>query len=726
MIAKILTPVTSQQPCRHCGKPDWCYVLGELEVCQRTDEPAPGWVATDTRDRSGRPFYIKKKEIRPKSSKSWEYRDRQGHHLITVHRDDDGLGNRRFYQSGNTKVEREKIPVYRYQEVRDGIPSNHCIFIVEGESCADALWQLGIPATTNLGGSGKWQDSDALDLEGYRNIVLCPDRDIPGLKHMDEVEKSIRRSLPQACIKWFYPFSDSTVWNNPPKSSGVDIADWIKDFSPTKEQILGSLAPSKIDADLLVNLRTSFEATYVGEDAEDLETTQLEIIDLIGLEDKRFSVQPLLPQEIYKAIAFQSSLMGLREEAYATCLLTGLASLMHPKTTLELAYKFKVNPVLYTAIVSPSGQRKTPLINSMVRDALVRFQIQAQDKWRQEYSAWRSRYKQWQVDRSPDKGDEPEEPARDIYFTTDATGEGLAAQVGRQKERGFIILVDELNGYFKGQNQYKGGKGNEKELMLSAYDGIGQVTLRRDGLSVEAYQSLVCILGGIQPEVLETLLESGDETGNWARFIFVHQPMATGRLLARATEETVAHEAAIRQLFERFQARASFENHYYLSNAAFKVFDDAYNNLEGDRTKESNQAFQAAISKAQGRIGKLALVLHCLWAAHNERAPLLEVQESTIRAAIALSRFYLDQLRLAIAPSTLPKHLLKIIRLSERRGGSWVEARDVFKARGKRVPVAIAHKYFSQLAAMNLGEVEKDEKGVLRFRIPQPEQSSQL
>jgi uncharacterized protein DUF3987 len=719
MISKILTPVTTDRPCRHCGKPDWCYTLGELEVCQRGAEPASGWVLTNTQDKEGKTFYAKKKEVRPKSSKTWEYRDRQGNYLLTVHREDDGLGHRRFYQSGNTKTERKGVPVYRHQDIRDSasIPSSsHCLFIVEGESCADALWELGIPATTNLGGAGKWQDSDALDLEGFINIVLCPDRDVPGLKHMDEVEASIRRSLPNACIKWLYPYSDSALWRSPPKSSGVDVADWIKDYKPTKEQILSNLG-SKIDLDALAHLRNSYEAESPP-DSEDLEATQLEIIDLIGLEDKRFSVKPLLPSEVYEAIAFQSNLMGLREEAYATCLLTGLASLMHPGTTLELAYKFKVNPVLYAAIVSPSGQRKTPLINSMVRDALVRFQIDAQEKYKLEHADWRSQYKRWQTDKNPDKGDEPEEPARDIFFTTDATGEGLAAQVGRQKERGFVILADEINGYFKGQNQYKNGKGNEKELMLSAYDGIGQVTLRKDGLSVEAYQSLVCILGGIQPEVLETLLDNGDETGNWARFIFVHQPMATGRLLARATEETVRHEQAIRQLFERFRNRASFENHYYLSTAAFKTFDDAYNALEAQRVKESNQALQAAISKAQGRIGKLALVLHCLWASHHERLPMLEIQESTIKAAIALSYFYLDQLRLAIAPATLPKHLLKIVRLSERRGGDWVEARDVMAARGKRVPVKTAHKYFSQLANMRLGEVEQGEKG-MRFRIPQ-------
>jgi hypothetical protein len=76
---------------------------------------------------------------------------------------------------------RQQIPIYRYQEIQKAIAQNKTIFIVEGESCADALWELGIPATTNIGGSKKWRDYHSQDLFLSSNsslplIVLCPDR----------------------------------------------------------------------------------------------------------------------------------------------------------------------------------------------------------------------------------------------------------------------------------------------------------------------------------------------------------------------------------------------------------------------------------------------------------------------------------------------------------------------------------------------------------------------
>jgi hypothetical protein len=56
------------------------------------------------------------------------------------------------------------------------IADNRTIFIVEGEKTADALWRIGIPATCNAGGAGKWTP----ELNQYfRNadVVILPDQD---------------------------------------------------------------------------------------------------------------------------------------------------------------------------------------------------------------------------------------------------------------------------------------------------------------------------------------------------------------------------------------------------------------------------------------------------------------------------------------------------------------------------------------------------------------------
>jgi len=133
-------------------------------------------------------------------------------------------------------IDRADIPIYRYQEVLDAIAKYQIIFIVEGETVADLLWSLSLPATCNIGGSGKWRLSDSQDLAGAQTAI-SPDRDVPGLKHAELIYKD----FPSA--QWLYPYPESSAWDNLPKSQGLDIADWVSSKNLSAQDILKSLTP---------------------------------------------------------------------------------------------------------------------------------------------------------------------------------------------------------------------------------------------------------------------------------------------------------------------------------------------------------------------------------------------------------------------------------------------------------------------------------------------------
>jgi len=269
-----LERVSKASPCRHCGKGDWCYRLGTFDVCNRQASPAAGWIETDKKDKQGRTFLSlasQPKPIRPFQTRHWNYPARDGSPLVRVMRVDDGQGKKKIWQErwdgygwvkGLGKIPRQDIPIYRYAEVREAIGQGQTIFIVEGEPCADALWNLGIPATTNIGGTGKWGESHSDDLEGVSTVVLCPDRDKPGVIHMQKVD----HTLPIGGGQWLCAFPDSPMWENLPASGGVDIADWIADYNLTAPDVKKAVIQ---DADAFrAKLEKQFPVVLPGEETQ--------------------------------------------------------------------------------------------------------------------------------------------------------------------------------------------------------------------------------------------------------------------------------------------------------------------------------------------------------------------------------------------------------------------------------------------------------------------------
>jgi phage/plasmid-associated DNA primase len=176
------------------------------------------------------------KKIRPKRTRHFEYlaydANFQLSQKIRVVRVDDGEGTKRIWQEhwngnawekGSGGIKLEDVAPYRYPEVLEAIKQGQPIFVVEGEPVADLLWDLDIAATTNIGGSGK--PFPVSQLSEAKAIVLCPDRDKPGLKHM----LKISTALADKDVRWCLAFPNSPLWNRLPDSGGLDILDWIEE-----------------------------------------------------------------------------------------------------------------------------------------------------------------------------------------------------------------------------------------------------------------------------------------------------------------------------------------------------------------------------------------------------------------------------------------------------------------------------------------------------------------
>lgn len=129
---------------------------------------------------------------------SFDYRGLDGAIVFRVERVEPGRNGRRkdfraSHPAGPGKWAtglngRQPLP-YRLPELAAADPESP-VFIVEGERKVDALAALGLVATCNPFGAGKWPHDFACHLEG-RHVIILPDNDAPGGAHADDVARKL-------------------------------------------------------------------------------------------------------------------------------------------------------------------------------------------------------------------------------------------------------------------------------------------------------------------------------------------------------------------------------------------------------------------------------------------------------------------------------------------------------------------------------------------------------
>lgn len=128
---------------------------------------------------------------------SWWYRDANGNRLKQVLKYRNPDGSKTFKQrkpkpGGGWEYKVRDVPEVPYR-LPELLNSDGPVFIPEGEKDCDRLADLGLTATCNAGGAGKWRREHATYLMG-RDVVVLADNDDPGRKHAQQVADLCRKA----------------------------------------------------------------------------------------------------------------------------------------------------------------------------------------------------------------------------------------------------------------------------------------------------------------------------------------------------------------------------------------------------------------------------------------------------------------------------------------------------------------------------------------------------
>jgi hypothetical protein len=105
---------------------------------------------------------------------------------------------------------------YRLHELVEAIAMDRMVYVVEGEKDVDALARLGVVATCNAGGAGKWPAGLAEFFRGAR-VCILPDNDEAGRKHADLVGSALAAVGARVA-----------VLDLPGLPHKGDVSDWLK------------------------------------------------------------------------------------------------------------------------------------------------------------------------------------------------------------------------------------------------------------------------------------------------------------------------------------------------------------------------------------------------------------------------------------------------------------------------------------------------------------------
>jgi hypothetical protein len=388
-----------------------------------------------------------------------------------------------------------------------------------------------------------------------------------------------------------------------------------------------------------------------------------------------------LPVGTRRFVKEAAKAIGCPPELVAVPMLGSLCAGIGASRVVQLKRGWQESATLFLATVAPPGSKKTPAAKAATRPAWDR-QAELKNEYREEREAYEAEYRQWEADkRQTPKGEPlpepPDEPSMKRTVVEDTTVEALQSVLAANP-RGVLVTRDELAGWARSMDQYKSGKGADRQFWLGVWSNQSVAVDRKGNAEPTILEKpWLSVVGSIQPNVLPDLA-SGREDGLLDRFLFAYpEPQRT-----RLSDDHISPEASgqVEHLYGKLASLEMREDEdgeaipgvIPLSVDAWEVFKEVANDLQDEMHAPGFPIrLQGVWSKMEAYLARLALIL-------------------------------------------------ALCRVADKGGDEQVEARDVlmasglvnyFKAHARRVHVGLHGKNPEELLEVNLARFLKEHGG---------------
>ncbi|MDX8517958.1 DUF3987 domain-containing protein [Mesorhizobium dulcispinae] len=331
----------------------------------------------------------------------------------------------------------------------------------------------------------------------------------------------------------------------------------------------------------------------------------------------------LLPGQISDFADIMADTMGVDPGGLAMAALTVCAAVVPDSIKIqpkEHDPSWVESARIWTAAIGLPSTKKSPLIAAAARPlkAIDRGMYQSFVEAKERYDAL-----------DPKDRKTADKPRHERLRLEDTTTEA-AQDVLRDSPEGLLLIQDELSGWFGAMDKYGGGgRGAQKDraFWLQSFNG-GSYTVNRVGRGSSFIPNLsVCLLGGIQPELIRSIARDTHDDGLLQRlFPIVLRPAKLGKDVPQPDVAKV-YEALVSKCHQlRKPLRGGMQDvPVRFSGAAQRIWGDvARRNFELAASWESvNVKLAAHIGKYDGLFARLCLVWHCIESSGERPASII-------------------------------------------------------------------------------------------------------
>ena len=564
----------------------------------------------------------------PRIVKSYDYRDEAGELVFqSVRMEPKDFRQRKPKPGGGWDWSVKGCPVVPYRLPEILAEPERGVIVCEGEKDCDSLAAVGLLATCNAGGAGKWTQEHAQFLRG-RRVVILPDNDPAGQEHAQGVAASLQGVA-----------SSVRIAELPGLDEKGDVSDWLA-AGGTKAELVELI---KATPEWQPSLRNSANPEGKG--------------GFVDIQPWRDFPTAALPEPLQSFVRVGATAIGCDDSFLALPTLAACAGAIGATYRVSLKRAWSEPSVLWTATVGESGSLKSPPfrlalrpIKQIQRDELNRMpgrmvQYQADvERFNVDMTRWK---------KSGGHGDpplKPDEPRPWRSVVSDATIESLAP-ILLDNPRGILCARDELAAWIGSFDKYNAGKRQgDGANWLSLYDAEPIIVDRKGGVPKTIYvpSAAVSVCGTIQPGILQTIF--GDEerdSGLFARLLLAMPPNKPALWREDDIPEHVeaSYESLVRGLLDLAPGWDAEGNPRPRmiplardAKALFVKWHDEHARELADRTGDE----AASYSKLKGACSRLALVFHCIRAVSGGLASssASEIDLATMESAIELTQWF--------------------------------------------------------------------------------------